>query len=486
MDHKQLLPKVRKALQQWHHPTPAESPISDLLLFRQLQQETAWADQRTANQILLDAIEQLKQDGRGIDAEYLELHYQEEITVIQLVHRWDKPEATVRRRGTDAIKRLTSVILEQENQHLAQWRVRQEGRLEAPDYVALVGVEEHCATLLAELHPLTDTTVVGIEGIGGLGKTALAHGIVTRVIDEHIYDDIGWVSIRQTRLTPMGMIRPVSSIGTGTLSSSGEGTTSFNTDYVVRALITQLMPDTFVPTDIPLNQAIEILRNHLATHPHLIVIDNLETAEDIHDILPTVQLLADPSKFILTSRESLQDAYNIYHFNIPELSATHALALIRQEARASNLAMLAESPEDELMPIYDTVGGNPLALRLVVGLSHKDVLADILDDLKGARTQSVENLYTYIYWEAWRRLSAHGQEVLMRMSSASSRGVDMDFLQAMCGMEKDPFRKGLDELIPLKLIDVRGTPYDRRFHIHSLTRTFLTEQVAQWGVQNPS
>lgn len=138
--------------------------------------------------------------------------------------------------------------------------------------------------------------------------------------------------------------------------------------------------------------------------PHLIVIDNLETIADVEGLLPTLQTLAAPTKFVLTSRKSLYSEPNIYHFTVPELSTANALRLIQQEAAWSNLPVLATSLEAELLPIVQTVGGNP-ALRLVIGQMHVHALETDLKELR-ERRGTTENLYSFIYRHAWDNLDA--------------------------------------------------------------------------------
>src|SRR5690606_31873901 len=130
-------------------------------------------------------------------------------------------------------------------------------------------------------------------------------------------------------------------------------------EALIEALVRQLMPELVHPT---VHQAREVqskLRARLKQLPHLIVIDNLETLLDVESLLPLLQDLANPSKFLLTSRVGLYSAPNIHHFKIPELSAANAYQLIRQEAKVSNLPALAAATDAELQPIYATAGGNP-------------------------------------------------------------------------------------------------------------------------------
>lgn len=49
-----------------------------------------------------------------------------------------------------------------------------------------------------------------------------------------------------------------------------------------------------------------------------------------------------------------------------------------------------------LRPIYERVGGNPLAIRLVVGQLHVHALDTVLADLLEVRADEASALYSYL------------------------------------------------------------------------------------------
>ncbi|MCB0023369.1 MAG: hypothetical protein KDD91_10090, partial [Caldilinea sp.] len=107
-------------------------------------------------------------------------------------------------------------------------------------------------------------------------------------------------------------------------------------------------------------------------------------------------------------------------------------------------------------------------------------LPAILHDLATVNSRKVESLYTFIYRRAWDNLDEPGRRLLLAMPLTDSLGADLDFLAAVSALEEDELRHALDALVMLNLIDARGALQHRRYSIHSLTRTFLQEQVAKW------
>lgn len=237
------------------------------------------------------------------------------------------------------------------------------------------------------------------------------------------------------------------------------------------------------PAQLSGKQAFNALKKHLKERAHLIVIDNLETLTDIESLLPTLARLANPTKFLLTSRQALYGEPDVYHFTVPGLSQTDALQLIRQEALKRNLLYLIEADNEALVPIYETVGGNPLALRLIVGQSSMQPLDIILSDLTLARGETVENLYTYIYRRAWDNLDEVTRQAFLYMPLVSEFGADFHYLEATTGLAPSDLRRALNLLVILRLVDFRGQLGKRVYTIHNLTRTFLQEQVIKWQPQ---
>ena len=149
-----------------------------------------------------------------------------------------------------------------------------------------------------------------------------------------------------------------------------------------------------------------------------------------------------------------------------------------------DLPALAAASDADLQTIYATVGGNPLALRLVVGQTHIHPLAHVLATLRGAQGYRVEQLYRYIYWQAWENLDSEGQHVLLLMPLVTESGGDLDYLVQMAapsGLTATAVSDALERLVALSLVDSRGGLQERRYTIHALTRTFLQEQVLKWN-----
>ncbi|MEZ4866685.1 MAG: NB-ARC domain-containing protein [Caldilineaceae bacterium] len=457
---------VRSALKQWHRESNGASPLGALYLYRKTMRELERNPRYVTNHLLFQAMEELQQR-YDQDVKLLQLHYLDQWPINHLANHFNVAESTIYAMQRKSIKRLAAILQDLENVTYATHKQQLQQRLEAPTYAELVGVKSRMKQLLSKLSPGQAPWLVAIEGLGGVGKTSLADALLRHVIDEQHYDEIGWVSARQQRFNLGGLITEVAA-------------PALTTTALIEALVRQLMPELTQTLILGETELLGRLRKRLKQTPHLVVIDNLETLTDLATLLPTLQDLANPSKFLLTSRVGLYTTPNVYHYPVGELEEEDALRLIRQEAVTSNLPALAASTANELRPIYATVGGNPLALRLVVGQSHIYPLDSILKHLRAAQGQSAENLYTYIYWRAWESLDPMSQDVLLIMPLVNPQGDELEVIAEAGAMAIEEVRLALNHLVTLKLVDARGGLQERRYSIHGLTRTFLHEQVLRW------
>ena len=455
---------VAQAMKAWRADASQESPLDYLFLVRKALAEGSPSPRHATNQVLLRAIETLA-ESYDREAEVLRLRFLNGELVYAVANRFNISEPTVYRLQAQALDHLADTLASMEkNAHQARF-AQLEARLEPPSTAGLVGVAGHIDRLLDELWRPNGPALVLIEGIGGIGKTTLADAVLRRLVRERPADEIGWVSARQQRIDLAGALwstkRP-----------------TLTPEAMLDALARQVLPG--APPFGSSDKALAALRNHLAKRPAVIVVDNLETVADVTDLLPALRQLANPTRFLLTSRQSLYAEPDLYHYRLPELAEPDALRLVRQEAERRNLPDLAAASDAELHPIVATVGGNPLALRLVVGQTHVHPLRVVLEDLTAARGPTVENLYAYLYRRAWDSLDELSRRALLAMPLATGRGADLAYLAEISELDAGDLRAALTRLVDLNLVDSRGDLNERRYAIHALTRSFLMEQVVRW------
>lgn len=461
---------IHQSLRLWHEAESAGIPLQGLHLFDQLQRERNLTLRQTSNQLLLDAIAALAHNAPD-EAEVLRLRFDQELPGYAIANRLNVSEGNVWKKQNQGIHRLAQWLWEQEQGLHAGRLAAVQARLELPTYTRLFGIAAALEQLAGQVCHPDPPWLIAIEGLGGMGKTALADALARRVLAASDWADFAWVTARQQVLNLGGGIKSVPQ-------------PALTVDALVDSLLAQLTPDAERSPGVMLEQRLAILRCLLHDRPHFIVVDNLETQTDVDALLDTLRTLAGPTKFLLTTRHRLLGEADVYHFPLPELGKADALALVRHEGAMRNLPELSAAGDDDLHPIYATVGGNPLALRLVVGQLHVHPLDLVLHDLHQARGQPITSLYTFIYRQAWDGLDEAARRALLLMPLTTEEGASFATLSAMAGavLDEASLRDALDTLTQLSLVDARGGLHERRYTIHSLTRTFLHQQVLHWEV----
>ncbi|MEM7130738.1 MAG: tetratricopeptide repeat protein [Chloroflexota bacterium] len=434
---------VRNALEHWNNIGIVESSLNSFYLFRSKNSYGDVMPSEVANQIMSDAIDELRHRHLHI-ANFLDSY----LTKRKLVGEVDNDEERY------SVFLLAKVLYSKEVIARKVLREKLLGRLDPPSFVELLGTKRHVKRIHDALSSPDSPWIFSLEGLGGIGKTSLADAVMREAVNNDSFEEIAWIKASPNSIT------------------DDEGGPALAGKDFIDSLANILIPHVFRYAD----DVYTILRKRLKEIPHLITIDNLETDIDLECLLPLLHDLANPTKFLLTSRARTYGYPNLFHFPIPELSEEEAFQVIRLAAKDLNLTMIVESSDDVLRSIYETVGGNPLALRLIIGQMHTNGLDLTLEDMRLARGVSVERLYDHIYSHVWENLDDVCRRVLLSMCVTHPGGEGFDIIVGINAIDKSGIRIALDELIQASLIEARGIS-DKSYSIHQLTRTFLSTQV---------
>jgi hypothetical protein len=367
-----------------------------------------------------------------------------------------------------AIPALASVLWEMQEAAQAAQRHRHLTRhVPAATYDVLFGVEDRLAELRRALQPDANRYIISIDGLGGMGKTAAAHAVTTWAAEQRtLFHDIVWETAAQEALTWQGIER--------------RERPALTFEKLLDAIAMQLGY-----REIPRmreREKIASLRAMLKERPYLIVVDNLETAEDYQTLVARLVEFTHPSKFLLTSRFHVGDDGHVYRIHADQLGEDAALALIRHEAQARSLAEVASAPDERLVEIVRTVGGNPLAIKLVVGQLTKLPLSQILDYSTGIHA---DQLYLYLYRHSWQLLSEAAQRLLVLMPLLPTSGGAWDDLLALTGYRETALAAAVGELVNKSLLNVGGFPAEsptwgeKIYSIHRLTHHFVMSELVR-------
>ena len=453
------------ALRRYRH-RPEQSELSAWLAVARHQLEPTQADAVRAT--LHEAFEAVRAEcGDGVTI--LEKRYLEDLDFQTIGRQIGYSDPSVSRKQADALAAMAAWLLAVEAAERQQLRAAQLAHLETPTYLRLFGAEVASAEVTGLLQQPGPPWIISIGGMGGLGKTALADYVVRQVVRNGKLEGVAWITARRERLNPGGTLR----------ASDGATVT---VDTLWDLLAAQVLSDLPAETHWSDAKRREMVLQRLRNAEHLVVIDNVETVVEVEPVLDLLRQLVNPSRILLTTRTNLFQEGDIYHYVLPPIQAGSALELIRHEAAIRNLPAVAAAGDAELHPIFEAVGGNPLALRLVVGQLHLHPLDAILADLSEVRLQPVEGLYTFIYQRGWAQLDEITRAVFLTMPLSPEEGAEPAHLAELGGFTDTDLQRALSHLVTLNLVDRRdGFGLHRtRYSIHSLTRRFLHRHVLRW------
>ena len=461
MTQDELKNAIHSALRNWTAQSgDLQSYLEDLLLVRKkrekIQGSSPTAYRLAANQVLHDGVEALRVQDE-VSAALLLARFMDGEKLQSIAYKQHMSLDQVKRRQRNAIENLTQIIWNQET------AVRQENanylknQLVSASYTQLFGLQEQLDDLVQHILNDLNLHIFAIVGIGGIGKTALADAVVREVIDHFTFEQAIWLRIDKSDETQSPELA---------------------WQKFVLALAEQCRLDLSSASSFPDKES--QLKQFLKLLPLFVVIDNLESEKETALIAQRLENLSKPSKFLLTTRTRLPETSTAWTVALKELSMPDSFQLVKSHANSLGLTELAQADDDTLMPLFETIGGNPLALKLVVGLAHVMSLPEILSGLITVNHQEIATMYKYIYAKSWSLLSENARHLLEMMPMASSTGMLPEQMRVISELNEQDLWGAITELANRSLLEVQGTIWERRYGIHRLTEAFLQTEIIHW------
>jgi tetratricopeptide (TPR) repeat protein len=226
-------------------------------------------------------------------------------------------------------------------------------RLGKMEHTRLIGRQEERKQLQELLFPRYAAHIITVDGIGGVGKTALALDVAHQcwqastgeIVSSNIptFEAIIFITAKQQYLTPQGILQQTQA------------------ERTLRKIF-QEVTKTLGRHDIiatPSQEQADLVREILGRQRTLLIIDNLETMEDKQEIISFLYQLPPTVKVVVTTRERTMFA----PIRLEQLVQEAARELIEQQAEEKRVKL----ETGEAQRLYERIGGIPAALVYAVG-----------------------------------------------------------------------------------------------------------------------
>ena len=370
----------------------------------------------------------------------------------------------------DALLQLTEKLVEQKalpgGAFMLSERPKVYHNLPQPDYGNFVGREAELRKITDILRPYPQSqhALVTIDGIGGIGKSALALEIGHRFLrnfddlppDER-FEAIIWASAKLTILTAEGISTRRQILRT--------------LDDIYNALAVGLQREDI--TRARKEDQDEVVRNALTRQRTLLIVDNLETVDD-DAVLTFLRELPAPTKAIVTTRHRLDVAYPVRLTGMP---LDDAQQLIRQECEKKGVSV----DEDERLPksarlrksdadrLFERTGGVPLAIVWSIAQMGMGYGVEAVLHRLGQPTSDISRFCFEGAVERISRKPAHKLLMVLSLCAESANRESLGYATELAEFDRDD---GLVELEKLSLVNKNGD----RFWLLPLTKQYAAAE----------
>lgn len=353
----------------------------------------------------------------------------------------------VRRRREQGIRRLAEAISRRELAARAANR-RLWLRLKLPPAVTPppAGLDGRAEALAGLLCAADGLPALIVTGQGGIGKTTLVRAAAGLAIEQGCFDEVAWLALEAPtayRTTLSELARRVGYIHL--------------TDPTVGALEAALA-------------------SHFAAMRTLVVIDGAGWLERMAQQAARLGRLLDTGRLVATSRlHPGAEAIACQVMAIPPLSREAFGKTLQQMAEMGHISATRRPDVRAADRIYEAVGGNPLAARMVIGQLAFLPLEAVLEGLPGLHTADGETLFERLFERTWAALSPAAHLTAAALTLLPPGSATHRELLSLTELSADALNAALGELVSASLVEARGS--EPRYALHALAGRFVEGQV---------
>lgn len=326
-----------------------------------------------------------------------------------------------------------------------------------------IGREEELKQLLGEVSLNYRAPVITVDGIGGVGKTALVLEAAYLCLEASVYgeskfnapvfESIIFTSAKDNDLLPHGIITKHPSQIQDTLRD-------------IFQVIAHTLDDQTILQASPEEQ-IDRVYETLGHQTTLLIIDNFETIQDKEPVISFLLRLPDRVKAVITTRDLVVLYGCIRLDSLPERDS---LCLINQQVIEKGVQLNIE----DAFKLYQRFKGVPVALIYGIGqLASGYPLESVLS----SSAPLPEDIARFCFEESVQRLRNTSAHCLLMAQAMFRRGPSRIAVATVAGLAKEPEKtnQGLAHLQQISLISFRAD----RYRMLPLTREYALAELAE-------
>lgn len=328
-----------------------------------------------------------------------------------------------------------------------------------PRRQAFFGRIKEMETAMRALSPDDRTWGVLVDGIGGIGKSAISIEGAYRAQESGLFEAFIFVTAKQNILEPNGIrelnppARTLDEFLNETARVLGQpGITKLRGGEKRRALL-------------------DVLR----TIRTLLIYDNLETLskEEQEEVADFLRELPQGCKAIITSRR--RGGEGGVWLRVDKLDWDAARGIIENEmARDVALANKLRHVESRWQELFDETHGSPLALVHTLGLMRVRATLAFDGTLEMLRGNRDADLQRFVFQEARKELTTNDKTALGALSYFVPNA-SFEAWMEVANLSRNALDTTIDRLSALSLVDVLIG--EERFALHPLTRAFVRDEL---------
>jgi tetratricopeptide (TPR) repeat protein len=328
-----------------------------------------------------------------------------------------------------------------------------------PRRAAFFGRTKEMDVMMRALGPADRTWGVLVDGIGGIGKSAIAIESAYRAQETGLFKAFVFITAKQNILEPGGIHELTPPVHT--------------LDEFLNETARVLGQSDIAK--LPSYEKRRALLDALRAMPALLIYDNLETLskEEQEAMADFLRELPQGCKSIITSRR--RGGEGAVWLRVEQLDWDAARGIIENEiARDAGLADKLHRNESRWQELYDETNGSPLALVHTLGLMRVRAAMTFDSALEMLRGNRGADLQKFIFQEARKELMTNDKAALGALSFFLLSTTFEAWMQ-VANLSRNALETTIDRLSALSLVDVLGG--EERYALHPLTRAFVRDEL---------